>query len=137
MLKAVRNANEYKHPNQKGWQVIRGYECTECRKDYVEVTKATAPIAKHNCPKCNTPLEGLIMGNIYGIVEHDPTTVGQLAERNTKKMGKYLVSEKDAQNKKEVDNGMRMYEKPSKELMKKLPKMNNRQKQRYIREGKL
>lgn len=119
------------------YEAIRGFECTACKKTFGTITKKTAKLKKYKCPYCESALESLIMDGIYGIVEYECTTVGQQAERNTKKMGKYLVSELDAKNKKEVDNGMRMYEKPSKELVRKLPKMTTRQKERYIQEGKL
>lgn len=136
MLKAVKNANTYTPNDIPNSHKIFGYTCEKCKQDYVEVCLMSARTKNPKC-ECGQLLESLILGIPDFSVHGNITTLGQLAEHNTKKMGKYKVSELDEKNKKEVDEGMRMYEKPTKELTHKLSKATPQQKEKYINEGKI
>jgi len=69
----------------------------------------------------------------------EPTTLGQLAERNTQKFGKYELDEKKRQHAKgkNVDKrGQPWYHKNGEASQNEVFKMTPEQKKRYIQEGK-
>ncbi len=105
------------------------------------------------CPKCGKQtLERVISGGIEPIVKQEAKTLGQLAERNTKKMGKYELqekrrlhnkSEKKARIRAIEESGGTYVDKPAehnpfygKPDYEKINKMTKRQKNKFILEGK-
>jgi putative FmdB family regulatory protein len=104
------------------------YECEKCG-EFEEFAK----IADRNtimCPECSVQATLLISATS---VKGDPTTIGALADKNTKKMGRYEI---EARRMKE---GVTQKEENKKEYQKvrQLAKLNPKQKERYIMEGKL
>lgn len=76
------------------YKCVRGYVCEECGDKFAEIGKRTGYKFKKKCPSCNAySLDSLILGNVTAFVEN-VTTVGQLAERDNKKNGKYYVEDK-------------------------------------------
>ena len=76
-------------------------------------------------------LERLISGGLQPFVRGEATTLGQLAEQNTKKMGRYELQEKRAKNKEDTDAGLKRHQ----EEIKLIGKMNETQKARYVDNG--
>lgn len=73
--------------------ITRYYECTKCEHKFTQDQKLHDPIRKR-CPKCKGKVFQDLTG-IYGKVDNGPKTLIQKAERNTKKMGKYEIQEKE------------------------------------------
>lgn len=73
------------------------YKCTICQHQF-EHRKSIKDKHLEICPACNQfSLETVIAGGIHASVERDVTTLGQQAEKNSKKLGKYKVEELDSQ----------------------------------------
>ena len=86
------------------------------------------------CEKCKSRkiYRNYQSDNMYGSVR-EVKTVGQLAERNTKKMGRY-----ELENRLKEDKIPEEIEKRNKrQKLNKLAKMNDKQKTKYIMEGEL
>lgn len=123
--------------NTHGWSTFE-YECTNCEKEFQFQEKVVAK-RRVRCPSCKKhTLEGIISVAPLAFVEHEPSTVGHLAERNTKKMGKY-----ELQDKRRTDNeGFNRAKKRKKEPWygtldsSKVAELTPEQKQKYIMEGK-
>lgn len=95
------------------------YECQECEFQFTVEQKMTARTLR-KCPECGkVALERVILSAPYAFVRQDPTTVGQLAERNTKKMGREAV-EMTERNRAARDDEVRRQNRES--LQKRLPK---------------
>lgn len=65
-------------------------------------------------------------------MRRDPTTIGQLADRNAKRLGKSEISERES---KDVDSKKNAMKQAKKELTSRINKMNDDQKRRYIENG--
>ena len=109
------------------------YECNECEHSFEQLQKMSdEPLKK--CPECGkNELFKVITGGIYACVKNT-NTVGQLADKNAKKY-KSMINENQAKKKEEAP-------KPDKPFYhgeatrKEINKMTNKQRQRYIMEGK-
>lgn len=76
------------------YKCVRGYVCENCKKTFAEIVKRKDTNFKKKCPACNKmTLDSLIMGDVVSFVK-EIRTVGQLAEQNNKKLGKYGVEDK-------------------------------------------
>lgn len=107
------------------------YRCT-CGYEF-EVYQSIKDKRLKLCPECNTEsLQTVLYGGIGGFVDGGVNTLGKLAEHNSKKMGKYALSELAEKTPK--NDGRVAY--TDRELRKKINKMSPEQKQRYIMEGK-
>lgn len=83
------------------YECVRGYECENCGDTFAEIGKRVGYKFKKKCPSCKKmTLESLIMGDVIGFVK-EITTVGQQADANNKKLGKYGVEDKIRQIKAE------------------------------------
>lgn len=108
----------------------RYYICDNCdykfdiRQGFNDPTLKKCPVCKKN--KLYQDLTGM-----YGFVVQDAKTIGQLAERNRKKMGRYELENKMAEDK--IPEQIAAREKRQK--INKLSKMNEAQKKKYIMEG--
>ncbi|MFI5404954.1 MAG: FmdB family zinc ribbon protein [Nitrososphaerales archaeon] len=105
------------------------YECEKCGR--FDHSQSISSPTLETCPTCNSPCERLISGGIHASVKQEITTIGQLSERNTKKMGKGKLEELSPPKKEEVSpTGL------TKDTYKKLSKMTPERKTRWILEGK-
>ena len=69
---------------------IRAYKCRHCETIFSEVVERKNTKRRKKCPNCDKyKLESWICQVAEGIIQKDITTLGQLAEHNTKKMGRY------------------------------------------------
>jgi hypothetical protein len=85
------------------------------------------PLVK--CEQCGEmALERVIYGGQI-FVRREATTIGQLSDRNTKKMGKYELQSK------QEEHNMKQKLSDKQKLHKKINSMNNEQKQKWIMEG--
>ena len=108
------------------------YSCTNCGFLWEDVSQGINEQPKKKCPKCaKMTLNRIISGGLPGFVRGEPTTLGQLADRNSKKMGSYGVSEKDAIKNEQVDKGLKEH----RQELKSIAKMTGEQKERYIDNG--
>jgi putative FmdB family regulatory protein len=108
------------------------YGCNHCGFLWDDVVQSINDSPKKKCPKCNKmTLERLISGGLQPFVRGEATTLGQLAEQNTKKMGRYELQEKRAKNKEDTDAGLKRHQ----EEIKQIGKMNETQKERYVDNG--
>jgi putative FmdB family regulatory protein len=90
---------------------------------------------KKKCPACGKrSLERMISATI-GFCRREAKTIGQVMDRNAKKLGRY---EKDSLRKDYVESGQEARDKKRKseqEEIRKVSKMSESQKQRYITDG--
>ncbi len=69
---------------------IRAYRCEHCEAIYSEIAERKETKRRKKCPGCKkNKLDGYISTVSEGIVKRNITTLGQQAEHNTKKMGRY------------------------------------------------
>lgn len=65
------------------------YECEACNKPFSEFLTLSKFKKRKKCPNCGKNKLVYIYSGVYSSVVKEPTTVGQLADRNTSKMGTY------------------------------------------------
>lgn len=106
---------------------IYEYECRDCNHNF-EVVESMKAEAQELCPACNVKSLFRVISNINFSVKGEPKTIGQLAESNWKKMGKYERDSKMAQDK--IPEAMAKREKKKK--LNKISNMTPEQKVRYI-----
>lgn len=113
--------------------MIYDYECTNCKTHLYDVEQSVKdkPLKKCSLCKKNT-LERVILSAPF-VKCTNITTVGQLAEKNTKKIGKYKLSEAAAIA--EEKSPKSIYGAATKAESRKLSKMTAKQKAKYIMEG--
>ncbi len=138
---------------------IRAYRCGSCKFVFSEIVKRKETKRRKKCPSCKKhKLEPYICQVSEGLVKRNITTLGQQAERNTKKMGRYGKQKADKEQReakgkakrealrqmKNMPEGMKvpepLEESPTfgKDLAKRRRLMNMNQKQlgQYIKTGK-
>lgn len=108
------------------------YDCDPCEKSF-EISHSIHDDPLTECPLCNQhTLERGIGGGQHVFVK-TITTIGQLAEFNSKKMGKYKLSEEAA--KKNEGKPQQSETGLTKDTYRKLCKMSSEQKKRWIMDG--
>ena len=123
------------------------YECASCYLIF-EVQQGIKEKPLTKCPHCDGTIERVLLAAPFGFVKGEPRTIGQLADRNTKKMGKYELeakkkAHKDAKEaaklealKRKMPEGSKIIKEPwYGSAPQKLAKATEAQKQRYIRTG--
>tara|TARA_R110002051_G_scaffold33434_1_gene74958 strand:+ start:430 stop:771 length:342 start_codon:yes stop_codon:yes gene_type:complete len=107
------------------------FECQGCVY-YTEITQEYNDPSTHQCPHCEKDtLVKIYINPPAMFVRGSPNTIGQLADRNTEKMGKYEMSdkkEKDGINKSREDQKKR-------DVHKKINAMTETQKLKWIHNG--
>ncbi len=96
------------------------YECqnADCQFSF-EVEQTLKARRLRKCKVCGkTTLERVILEAPLGFVQGEPTTVGQLAERNTKSMGVYGIEEARRQQR---EAKIASRKEAVKDLLKKMP----------------
>ncbi len=85
------------------------------------------------CPVCGQKtLKRVILGVPNLLVRGNPTTIGQLADENTRKMGHYEKQEKEN---KDRGNGLTSEQKTKRQQHQKIVSMTPEQQVKWIREG--
>jgi putative FmdB family regulatory protein len=107
------------------------YECEECGYQCEEFQKfSEKPLSK--CPKCDSEtFRRVILTPPQAFIKGEVKTVGQLADRNTEKMGRY-----ELEDRRHADN-METHKKnkEASALRRKINKMTPAQQKRYIERG--
>jgi len=107
------------------------YECADC-KHQEEIFQKFAEKELDICPSCNkSSFRRVILEPPLAFIKGDPTSVGQLADRNTKKMGKYELEDKCRADNMETHKK----NKEASTLRNKINKMTTTQKKKYIEKG--
>ena len=107
--------------------MLYDYECSNCQHRMNDVYQSIKDEALTKCPSCNTDnLQRIIYGGLGSFMK-DAKTIGQLADSNWSKLGSYKRSEIESLSKKDTSS--------KKELNKKINKMSQEQKERYIITG--
>lgn len=107
------------------------YRCSLCEAEY-EVIEEIKKKPHKKCKKCGKYKAERLISLTSGFVRREPTTVAQLAERNTKKMGKY--KRESLEHQKDPD-GLLKAAKERKAERRKINKMTDAQKRDYIERG--
>lgn len=115
---------------------IRAYKCETCELEIESYENLKdAPLKK--CPQCGkNDLEPQLFAP-SGFVRREATTVGQLADRKSQKVGKY---ESEFHREAAILSGQEAKDKARKaevELNRKISKMSPNAKERYIMEGRV
>ena len=107
------------------------FECEPCAY-YTEIRQGPDDPDKQVCPLCEQQTLKKVFINAPSIsVIGEPSTVRHLADRNTKKMGKYEIEDKNKQN-----NAVQNTEaSKAKALRRKINSMTQEQKVKWIKEG--
>lgn len=115
---------------------VRAYKCETCdfELEQFEALKQ-APLKK--CPSCGKDdIEPQLFAPA-GFVQREPKTVGQIADRKAKKVGKY---ESEFHREAAILSGQEAKDKARKaevELNRKISKMSPNAKERFIMEGRV
>ena len=112
---------------------IYDFECQKCAY-YTEITQRMEAPSKHECPHCGEKSLVKILINPPAVfVRGEATTMGQLADRNTEKMGKYELQDKMQKDCMNIYGGCK---KEKRDLHKKINSMTPQQKLKWIQNGK-
>lgn len=111
---------------------FRCQKCDTVSVEYWLISEYDDKIKKNKCHHCKSKKVNreYLLDNIHGTVK-EIKTIGQLAEANTKKLGRYGLEEKMQKDNKIVPKEA----KDKKDLMRKINKMTPAQKQKWIVEG--
>ena len=105
------------------------YVCSNCQHQLEDVQQSIKDKPLIKCEQCNhRTLERVIYGG-HVFVRREATTIGQLSDRNTKKMGKY-----ELESKRQEDN-MKRERSDKQKLHKKINSMDDTQKRKWVMEG--
>jgi putative FmdB family regulatory protein len=136
--------------------ILYHYRCTCCANEF-EVQQSIKDKPLSQCNACQQfMLERVIHGGTAVFIQQEPTTVGQVAKRNSKKFGKYGVEDRDRKHKldqiaakqelreRAANRGINIPEIPEnrpdpwygKPDIEKINKMTPEQQQRFIMEGR-
>lgn len=107
-------------------------KCNQYTTEYWHVSEYDEKFKNIKCSHCKSKKinRAYDVDNIHTTVK-EIKTIGQLAEANTKKLGKYGLEEKMRQDNKIVDKE----KKNKQDLMRKINKMTPQQQQKWIVEG--
>lgn len=108
------------------------FECESCAY-YTEIKQSFDDPNTHNCPHCGKKTLVKVFINPPSImVRGEPSTIGQLADRNTKKMGKYEIEDKNKANGIKPENTV---DKKRREINRRINSMTKTQKLKWIKDG--
>jgi putative FmdB family regulatory protein len=108
---------------------LHDYECTNCNKLFSDVYQKYEEDPLTTCEECGEESLQKIFATPNFFVTQEAKTLGQLADRNAKKMGQREVQERELKNKEKTKSAM---SEAKKELYGNINKMNDSQKRRYI-----
>ena len=107
------------------------FECEPCAY-YTEIRQGPDDPDTQACPLCEQQTLKKVFINAPAIsVIGEPSTIGHLADRNTKKMGRYEIDDKNAKNNVNQDKEATK----AKALRRKINSMTQEQKVKWIKEG--
>lgn len=108
---------------------VYDYLCSNCETELKDVHQSITEKAIIHCASCgNDTLERVIHSPMV-FVRQEATTIGQLSERNAKRLGQSEVQERTLQDK---DSKKSALKQARKEMHSEINKMNATQKRKYI-----
>jgi putative FmdB family regulatory protein len=111
---------------------IYHYKCSSCPNDFETFHSIKEPLWEV-CPSCKNKTLAVVLDGAPDIMNKEIRTIGQLAEANSKKMGKEQI-----QRKMEEDGSLqRMKNQEKMAEVRKLASLSQEQKIRYIETGKI
>lgn len=107
------------------------YECSDCQHQE-EVFQRFSETPLSECPSCKQPsFRRVILHPPLAFIKGEARTVGQLADRNSKKLGRY-----EREDREEADNMKAHNEgREASALRRKINKMTPDQQKKYIERG--
>lgn len=107
------------------------FECEGCAF-YTEIKQSFDAPSRHTCPHCEKETLVKVFINAPSVmIRGEPTTIGHLADRNTSKLGKYELQDKNMQN----NIGQNKEATDKRKLNRKINSMTQTQKLKWIRDG--
>jgi len=108
------------------------FECEACAY-YTEIRQGFNDPSEHICPHCGKPTLVKVFINPPTIsVRGEPKTIGQLADRNTEKMGTYELQDKNRTNNIHQENKEDV---KRRDLNRKISRMTPTEKVKWIKDG--
>lgn len=105
------------------------FECEDCIF-YTEIRQSMEGPSIHTCPICGKEtLRKVLINPPIMICRGDPSTIGQLMDKNTRNMGKYELQDRDAKNNINKESNEK------KNLQRRINAMTPEQKVKWIKEG--
>lgn len=109
------------------------YECDSCGAEVYDIEQTVSDTPLTKCPKCGEKsLYRVLLAAPSASVQSDAVTIGQLAERNAKKLGREEVQERTLKDK---DSKKEALKQARKEMHSKINKMSEAQQKKYILDG--
>lgn len=109
------------------------YKCNSCGYEMNDVYQSIKSEALVTCSNCQKDSLYRVIHIPHVFVKGEPKTIAQLAEKNSKKMGKTMVEEKFFRDKESKKTAL---DEAKKEIHSKINSMGEEQKRRYIEDGK-
>jgi len=111
---------------------LHDYHCENCAVDFTDIYQKyeDAPLTK--CDQCGKNTLIKIFSPPTFFVSQEATTVGQIADRNAKKLGRQEIQERSLKNKDETKTALN---EAKKEMNSKINKMSEVQKRKFIDNG--
>jgi len=108
------------------------YACSECKEEFEVFHSIKEPLRK-DCPFCEKAGLAVVLDEPPVIINKEVKTIGQLAEKNAREMGKYGLQEKMA-----TDGTIeRIKKREKRQEIQKISKLSADQQKKYIETGKL
>lgn len=111
---------------------LHDYHCEHCAVDFIDVYQKyeDAPLIK--CEQCGKETLVKMFSPPTFFVTQEATTLGQLSDRNAKKLGRQEVQERSLKNKDATSSALN---EAKKEMNSKINKMSDSQKRKFIDNG--
>ena len=113
------------------------YICEHCDHKMPNVEQSIKDKPKKICPSCGKHgLVRVLYGGVFCSVSKDPSTIGQLADRNAKKAGRQKMSEVEAKARENQPSSTPPLSEHRTATNREVRQMSEKQRMRYIMEGK-
>jgi len=108
------------------------YACSECKEEFEVFHSIKEPLRK-DCPFCQKAGLSVVLDEPPVIINKEVKTIGQLAEKNARELGRYGLQEKMAQD----GTVERIKKREKREEIRKISKLSADKQIKYIETGKL
>lgn len=109
------------------------YACSGCGHSF-EIVQPMKDKTKRKCPSCKKTKLKRVIGTPMVFIKGEPQTVGHQAERNTEKMGRYELGDKEGKRK-ESSKKEQSFLGSGPASPRQIRKMTSEQKKKYIEKG--
>ena len=109
------------------------YACSNCGHSF-EIVQLMKDKKKRKCPSCKKIKLKRVIGKPMVFIKGEPQTVGHQAERNTEKMGRYELGDKEGKRK-ESSKKEQSSLGSGPASPRQIRKMTSEQKKKYIEKG--